>query len=400
MSSNSQKKRQHISKIFPYILLTAVFLSVLILISLVFNIIDTTFGYVVLENKIDAAELGLDAVLVDNTAEELALVLEENLTRGMVRRLRGKHAHLTELELSPLAQAVQQYVMQPELVKSYSFFTSIFSAGRIKQEVADEQQLEFRSWLSIDLLRGKQSSNALETGIFAAILGTLWIVFLTIIITVPIGIGTAIFLEEYARSSSLNRLIQINIYNLSGVPSIIYGLLGLAVFVRFMGPITSGMMFNSGNENGRTILSAGLTMSLLIMPIVIINAKEAIAAVPRSLKDSSYALGATKWQTIWHHCLPYCMDRILTGSILSISRAVGETAPLVVIGASTFLTVDPTSLFSKFTALPIQIYQLSSRPQAEFKHVAAASIIILLVLMLGMNLAAIILRNSIQAKKR
>ena len=166
--------------------------------------------------------------------------------------------------------------------------------------------------------------------------------------------------------------------------------MGLAIFVRLLGGLTQG----------RTIISAGMTLALLILPIIIINSREAIKAVPASLRESSYGIGATKWQTIWHHVLPASFDRILTGTILAISRAVGETAPLVVVGASTFITVDPDSIFSKFTTLPIQIYQWSARPQEQFRNVAAAAIIVLLVLMLSMNAAAIITRNRIAKNRR
>ncbi len=180
------------------------------------------------------------------------------------------------------------------------------------------------------------------------------------------------------------------------MPSIIYGMLGLAIFVRMLEPLTSGAMLGVTDPtvaNGRTILSAGLTLALLILPLLIINSQEAIRAVPRSLRQASYGLGATKWQTIWHHVLPSALPGILTGNILAISRAIGETAPLVVIGASTYIVMDPNGPFSKFTTLPIQIYQWTSRPQAEFRNIAAAAIIVLLVMLLTLNAAAVLLRN-------
>jgi phosphate transport system permease protein len=173
-------------------------------------------------------------------------------------------------------------------------------------------------------------------------------------------------------------------------------MLGLAIFVRLMEPLTSGAMLGVTDPsvaNGRTILSAGLTLALLILPLLIINSQEAIRAVPRSLRQASYGLGATKWQTIWHHVLPSALPGILTGNILAISRAIGETAPLVVIGASTYIVMDPNGPFSKFTTLPIQIYQWTSRPQAEFRNIAAAAIIVLLVMLLTLNAAAVLLRN-------
>ena len=240
-------------------------------------------------------------------------------------------------------------------------------------------------------------------GIRTAILGSMMIILLTIAFAFPIGVGAAIYLEEYAADNKFTRFIQVNIYNLSGVPSIIYGLLGLAVFVRGMEPLTSGAMFGYGDPstaNGRTILAAGMTLALLILPIIIINAQEALRAVPQTMRHAGYGIGATKWQTIWSHVLPHSMDRIMTGTILAVSRAIGETAPIVVIGASTFISVDPSNIFSKFTTLPIQIYQWTSRPQPEFRHVAAAAILVLLVMLLTMNGFAIFTRNKISKNRR
>ena len=237
------------------------------------------------------------------------------------------------------------------------------------------------------------SSNALYNGVRTALLGSFLVVLLTIGIAFPIGVGAAIYLEEYAGHSWLNRLIQTNIDNLAGVPSIVYGMLGLAIFVRALASITSGAIFGVADSNGRTILSAALTMALLILPIIIINGQEAIRAVPNSLRQASYGLGATQWQTIWHHVLPNALPGILTGAILSVSRALGETAPLIIIGASTFIAFDPNSVFAKFTVLPIQIYNFTQQPQDEYRNLAAAAILILLVLLLALNSIAILLRN-------
>jgi phosphate transport system permease protein len=241
-----------------------------------------------------------------------------------------------------------------------------------------------------------------QAGIRTAILGSLWVIAITILFAFPVGVGAAIYLEEYASDTPLNRLIQTNINNLAGVPSIIYGMLGLAIFVRVLEPLTSGAAFgvveDATTANGRTILSAGLTLGLLILPLIIINAQEAIRAVPNSLRQASYGVGATKWQTIWNHVLPNALPGILTGAILAISRAIGETAPLVVVGASTYITYDPDGPFSKFTVLPIQIYQWTSRPQDVFRNIAAAAIIVLLVLLFTMNATAVLLRNRYSKK--
>jgi phosphate transport system permease protein len=241
-----------------------------------------------------------------------------------------------------------------------------------------------------------QSATPQDAGVRTAILGSLWTIAITILFAFPIGVGAAIYLEEYAANNAFNRLIQMNISNLAGVPSIIYGMLGLAIFVRGLGPITSGAAFGAADAStasGRTLLSAGMTLGLLVLPLIIINAQEAIRAVPSSLRLASYGIGATKWQTVWHHVLPSALPGVLTGTILSLSRAIGETAPLVVVGAATFIAFDPKGPFSKFTTLPIQIYQWTSRPQDQFRNIAAAAILVLLVLLLSLNATAVLLRN-------
>jgi phosphate transport system permease protein len=290
------------------------------------------------------------------------------------------------------------------VVASWNLVESIFNRPEIEAAVAaiPQAELSYRSWINAEFLATPQSSTPEFAGIRTAIFGTLWTIFITLSVALPLGVGAAIYLEEYASNVSspfmrrINSIIQTNINNLAGVPSIIYGMLGLAVFVRIMEPITSGTIFGLADPttaNGRTILSAGLTLALLTLPLIIINAQEAIRAVPQSLRQAGMGLGATKWQTIWHHVLPNALPGILTGNILAMSRAIGETAPLVVVGASTFITVDPNGPFAKFTTLPIQIYQWTARPQAEFRHIAAAAIIVLLVLLLTLNASAILLRN-------
>jgi phosphate transport system permease protein len=242
------------------------------------------------------------------------------------------------------------------------------------------------------------SSRAEFAGVRTALYGSLWLVAIAIALALPVGVGAAVYLQEYARKNFINRLIQTNINNLAGVPSIVYGMLGLAIFVRAFEAFTSGAMFGITDTNGRTIMSAGLTMGILVLPLVIINAQEAIKAVPDSIRQAAYGVGATRWQTIWSHVLPNALPGILTGSILAMSRAVGETAPLIIVGASTFISVDPDGPFSKFTALPIQIYQWTARAQPEFHNIAAAAILVLLVLLLTLNATAILLRNRFQRR--
>ena len=297
-------------------------------------------------------------------------------------------------------ELLQADVVQAEVLASWNLFESITQRDAILQAAADEYpnaQVYFKRWLTADFLTSPQSSYPEIAGIRTAILGTLWVVGIAVLVSFPLGVGAAIYLEEYAnKKSRLNQIIQTNINNLAGVPSIIYGLLGLAVFVRILEPITSGALFgvsDPATANGRTILSAGLTLALLGLPVIIISSQEAIRAVPNSLRQASYGLGATRWQTVWHHVLPNAIASILTGVILSMSRIIGETAPLVVVGASTFITTDPTGPFSKFTTLPSQIYQWTARPQDIFRDIAAAAIIALLVLLFLLNLTAIYLRN-------
>ena len=224
-----------------------------------------------------------------------------------------------------------------------------------------------------------------QSGIKVAFLGTLWMMVFTGLFAFPIGVGAAIYLEEYAPRHWMTRLIQLNIANLAGVPSIVYGILGLAVFVRAL-------------ALDRSVLSGSLTMSLLVMPIIIITAQEALRSVPLSLREASYAMGATRWQTIWHIVLPQSLPGILTGTILALSRAIGETAPLLMVGALTFIAFSPAGPLDPFTALPIQIFNWTSKPQEEFREVAAAAIIVLLAILLAMNAGAIYLRDRFQRR--
>jgi phosphate transport system permease protein len=216
-------------------------------------------------------------------------------------------------------------------------------------------------------------------------MGSIYVIIVTAALAVPIGVAAAIYLEEYGSRSVFAKIVEINITNLAAVPSIIYGLLGLGLFVRMMGL-------------GRSVVAGGATLALLVLPVVILSTREALRAVPGAIREGSYALGATKWQTIWYQVLPMAMPGILTGLILALSRAIGETAPLITIGAVTFVTFAPDSIWSPFTVLPIQVFNWVSRPQVAFHANAAAGIIVLLVLLLTMNAAAIWLRDRYQKK--
>jgi len=240
--------------------------------------------------------------------------------------------------------------------------------------------------LSWDFISSFPSSLPSRAGIQSPLVGTIMLMVLVALFTVPIGVGAALYLEEYAdKNRWYNRAIEINIQNLAAVPSIVYGILGLAFLVR-------------GLELGRVLLAGALTLTLLVLPIVIIASREAIRAVPASIREGALALGATRWQMIRHQVLPAAIPGIATGSILALSRAIGETAPLIMIGAIVFVPFNPTSLDSAFTALPIQIFNWTTRPQEDFKLLAAAAIIVLLALLLTMNAFAIWLRNRYQRR--
>ena len=240
-------------------------------------------------------------------------------------------------------------------------------------------------WVSWDFLTHFPSRIPERAGIKSAILGSLWMMALTAGLSFPLGVGAAIYLEEYSPRHWITRLLRTNIANLAGVPSIVYGILGLAIFVRFLGL-------------GRSVLAGAATLALLVLPVVIIAAQEALKAVPNSLREASYGVGATKWQTIRYQVLPVALPGILTGTILSLSRAIGETAPLIMIGALTFIAFAPTSPMDPFTVLPIQIFNWTAKPQAEFHELAAGAIVVLLCVLLVMNAGAIMLRNKFQKR--
>ena len=303
-------------------------------------------------------------------------------------------------DAASVIQLIEADIVKPTVLRTWGLWESLLNRDEILLAATAEfpaADVYFRRWLTWDFIISPQSSYPEIAGVRTAILGTLWVVGIAVAFSFPLGVGAAIYLEEYAsKTSRLNRIIQTNINNLAGVPSIIYGLLGLAVFVRALEIFTSGSFFGLADPsvaNGRTILSAGLTLGLLGLPVIIISSQEAIRAVPSSLRQASYGLGATRWQTVRSHVLPNALGGILTGVILSMSRIIGETAPLVVIGASTYITTDPTGPFSKFTTLPSQIYQWTARPQDTFRDIAATAIIVLLLLLLLLNAAAIYLRG-------
>ncbi len=431
-SSPQMMRRRRKGAAVKFVLLLALMAAVAALVTLIITVVNSSFGLAAVENSRSPSELAAGLGHPEGTAldslgkEDLTALLEAEISNNLGRRFEREQRffddrlvfediyafnELCMSEAPPPAcslparsreqvyELVVERVVEPAVVGAWSLIDSVFDRRGIEAEAAAEHpeaELAFRSWISWDFISSPQSPDPAAAGIRTALLGSLWVVLITLIFSFPIGVGAAIYLEEYAKENRLNSIIQTNINNLAGVPSIIYGMLGLAIFVRTLEVFTSGSFLGGGGgatANGRTIVSAGLTLGLLILPLIIINAQEAIRAVPGSLRQAGMALGSTKWQTVRAHVLPNALPGILTGTILAVARALGETAPLVVVGASTFITADPAGPFSKFTALPIQIYQWTSRPQDEFRNIAAAAIIVLLVLLLTLNAAAVLLRN-------
>ncbi len=402
--------RQRTARIGSRAMLFSMLFALLALLALLANIINGVTGSVIVRQALDPATLSTGPLaslsrdqLVEILKRESELGRVDGWTPGVFRRLDGEQAFATRSQ-ADVMNIINTRLIQSEILHSYSLWESIFSQDTIRAEVNELNAArksnepvatsEWRNWLNLDLLRLPMNSVPALSGIRNAIFGSLAVIFATMLFAIPIGVGAAIYLEEYAGQTRLNQLIQTNINNLAGVPSIIYGMLGLFIFVRALEPLTSGAVFGVQGNNGRTILSAGLTMALLVLPIIIINAQEAIRAVPLSLRQASYGIGATKWETIRDHVLPAAFPGILTGTILAMSRAIGETAPMVVVGASTFIVTDPNGPFSKFTTLPIQIYNLTAQPGEQYRNVAAAAILVLLLTLLSLNMAAILLRNK------
>lgn len=241
-------------------------------------------------------------------------------------------------------------------------------------------------FLNLNFLSSYASRHPSESGILAPLAGTIWIVGLTALLTIPVGVGTAIYLEEFATKNRFNRLVELNIANLAGVPSVIYGLLGLAVFVQFL--------FNGS----RNVTAGALTMTLLVLPIVVIASQEAIKAVPSSYRDAAYAMGANRWQVVKTVVLPQALPGMMSGIILALSRAIGESAPILIISSLVWVTFVPVSPDSKFTVLPLQIFTWISQPQHDFRGIAAAAIIVLLAALLSMNGIAIWIRSKYQVR--
>lgn len=534
------------------------FIGLAVLILLILHVLNSSFGLVVVQNTVEPATLSdrpleelsepeLAQILADHAPNRVPVVIRDTLSvvpqadftlEPLSVSLAGRtfsdeYATLTigeiplegrlqilsdNLSAAEMHDAVVANVVRPSVARAWTFLESTFSREAVEAEKAERfpnDTLIFKSWISWDFVTNSSSSSAATAGLLTALLGSFLIITITALVALVVGVAAAIYLEEYASGEHwIENFIEINIRNLAAIPSIIYGMLGLAVFAQIFAVFTGGYLFGANlppqsedqividvrqafglsgfsggeretlnltlngarsenerielmienmgvdaltadettrlvrtffsyrvanlgnlsvfssppidkvksdiaaavdsskltesqlasleaaltkygtfNVNGRTVLSAGITLALLILPIIIVNAQEALRAVPSTIREASYGMGATRWQTVSRQVIPAAVPGILTGVILAISRAVGETAPLLVVGASTFIGVNPNGPFSKFTVVPIQIYQWTSRPEQEFRNLAAAAIIVLLVVMLVTNGLAIFVRN-------
>lgn len=395
------KARRSRAKVWTVAIVAVTALAALILVVFLLNILNDVFGYVAVEYEVMPAEItgSPDREPADLENQAIIDALREQATPGILRRLETEEP-LQSRSKTGLLEALEEFVLRPRIVESWSLVQSIFVLDAVEAHAAahPEQSIRFRSWINVDFLVSAQSPVPEESGIRGALLGTLWLVAVAMLVSLPVGIAAAIYLNEYTSDTRLVRFVRVNVENLAAVPSIIYGMLGLAVFARALAPITSGAAFGvetQGLRLGRTVLSGGLTLAVLVLPVVIINAREAFAAIPKSLREACYAVGARRFQVIRTRLLPFAGQRIITTIILSVSRVIGETAPLVVIGAASFMTTDPSSLFSRFTALPTTVYALAGRAQAEYQRVAAAAIVVLLLLTIVLNIVLIVLRNRL-----
>ncbi|MBQ6460118.1 MULTISPECIES: phosphate ABC transporter permease PstA [Exiguobacterium] len=279
-----------------------------------------------------------------------------------------------------VSQRIKRRLQLNEIFK-YIFLAGLVFALVVLSTLIYDIVSKGAGWVNLDFLRNFPSRRPEQAGLYPALIGSLWLMLLIVPMVFVIGVGAAIYLEEYAPKNRMTSFIEVNISNLAGVPSIVFGLLGLTIFVRVM-------------ELGNSIMAGALTLGLMSLPIVIVASQEALRAVKMELRHASLALGASKWQTTFNVVLPSALPGIITGIILAVSRAIGETAPLIMVGAATFISTTPSNIFSDFTALPIQIYNWTSRPQPEFQNLAAAGIIVLMTMLIAMNSVAIYIRNK------
>jgi phosphate transport system permease protein len=381
--------RKRRSDWFARLTFAPVVIALLVLLILTFDVISDTWSWQVVtpagSGKTFAFSEGLNTNALirkelgarGQSAEEItAFFADPEELRKF--RLRNRVQLMWQTDQGPMRWTVVG--LRDELDENYTLLQGWRNHNRIKGELQEGQRLYLNPWLDASFFQYNASRSPMMSGLRGAILGSLWVIFFVTLFVIPVGTGAAIYLEEYAAKNRFSRFLEVNIRNLAGVPSIVYGVLGLYLFVRF---------FNLGP----TILAAALTLGLLVLPIVVIAAREAIRAVPDSLRQASYGLGASKWQTVSKVVLPSAAPGIATGVLLAIARAIGETAPLLLVGAAAFVPFDPTGPLSEYTVVPVQIYSWISENDPEFKNVAAAAILVLLMFMLAFNLLILQVRR-------
>jgi phosphate transport system permease protein len=385
--------RRRVGRLFAAVTLLPVILALAFVAVLLFDVLSDTLSWQVVRPANSgetfawsAAPLGGDRVVRLELAaqglseEEISGTLADAEQRRLFRA-RNRVELMWYTDDGPLRWVVTN--SRDRRLDDVGLFAGMRQLAELRRELADDENLYLNPWLDWSFLQQNASRTPIVAGLRTALAGTLWVIGLVILIALPLGIGTAIYLEEYAVDNRLTRLIEVNIRNLAGVPSIVYGILGLYVFVRLA-------------RIGPTVLAAALTLALLILPVVVIASREAIRSVPGSLRLASYGLGATKWQTVRLVVLPNAVPGIVTGVILSVARAIGETAPLLLVGAAAFVPYLPEGLLSNYTVIPVQIYSWVSENDAEFRHVASAAIVALLAVLAILYAAAYYLRRRFE----
>lgn len=385
LTANPQLKRRHGKARFFYALCwAATWVGVVMLAILLFDVIGDSFSWVLSRAPRDPR---MFAMLLEQQPgfEKQARELDPGLFSKIENKIKAR-TKSAERRGETLSAADENEIRQDVIHGAYTDDPEYFTQFHMASTFGQRMQVSWR--ITRDILWNFASRHPSKAGYKSALVGSLWLLALTALLAVPIGVSAAVYMEEYATKNRLNRLIEVNISNLAGVPSIVYGILGLAVFVRGLNIEGWGL--------GRSVLAGAMTMSLLSLPVIIIAAREAIKAIPDSIRQGAFALGATKWQVVRHHVLPAALPGMLTGVILAMSRAIGETAPMIMIGALSYVAFVPRGPMDDFTVLPIQIYNWIAMPQQEFHLLAACGILMLLVVLLLMNSIAIIIRDRAQ----
>lgn len=364
----------------------------------VLGIVNDAAGYILVSYQRTPPE---NRASLDREAR-IAL-LQAEASAGVLRRIESEEPLQTR-SAAELDRLLEQFVFQPEVVRTWTLFESVTRHDAIlaAAEEVPSGELRFHSWITPSFLVEPLDRRPLVTGIRTALLGSIWIVALSMVIAFPVGVATALFITEYAQDGRFARFVRANVETMASVPSIIYGILGLALFVRTMGSVTSGAAIGLGDGStaGRTILSAGLTLAVLVLPAIIINARDILEGVPTGYREACFAVGARRSTIVVRRILPSVSGQLVTVLFLAISRVIGETAPLLVVGAAAFITVDPSGIFSRFTSLPTQIFFWSARPQGASGNLAAAAMIVLMVLSIGLNVVFVFIKRTFESRAR